>query len=806
MKKILYTLAAVAAIAFTASCNKEAEMGAVRDGDTINATFTIDLPAQVATKAISDGLTAKNLLFYVYDENGKYLENLTQTDKKFENKQTTVSVQLVKGLKYSFGFIAVADDNASGAYAFDPKTKTLTVDYTKMSANDDQFDLFTAALNDYVVTGPFKETVTLHRPLAQVNVGTTDDDIKAAKATGIKTDEMQTSLTFSEVSSVMNFLTGEVSEPKQNVTVKAKVRPLAPAEQLVVADEKYEWIAMAYVLTGTDKALTDVTLDAAISNEAGSMTPLRRQVANAPIQRNHRTNIIGNIFSVTGEFTIIIDEVYDTPDYDYTNTLQLAFFKGGEVTLEKDEVIEHQLVVPNGSDVILNLNGHKISNEKDLWDDTDGIDAWSLISVQGGSLTIKGEGKLDAKENDCYALDVRDGGSLIVEGGEYVGNISAVYVLEGKADIRGGKFDLKQLMTDQSGEGQYRFMVNLLDANRTNKTASAVISGGTFHMFNPGNNAAEGAGTNFLAAGYEATQDGDWYTVSKISVPGATYDGTRYETIEAAFAAALAASDNSPVIELGKGTYAPGYDFAFENPSVQMNVTVKAEDGLQPEQVVISTRLAMSASSAQKVKTGSSLTVKGVSFTESTTTNTKNDATHYYRSGSEASSLYIFGGITLTVEDCVFNLNDTAGKATGIVSWGDAATKLIVKNSIFNCNTYCKPMQVGNGDNEITGCVFNSPKKYAVQVNHYSAGDHGKLVMKDCSFTNSKFCLALDKRQEAYYNLDITLSNNTKDVTGILYAHSDDPAIWNTVVINGKDVPDYTEAELTEMGWGIYLP
>ena len=118
----------------------------------------------------------------------------------------------------------------------------------------------------------------------------------------------------------------------------------------------------------------------------------------------------------------------------------------------------------------------------------------------------------------------------------------------------------------------------------------------------------------------------------------------------------------------------------------------------------------------------------------------------------------------------------------------------------------CKPIQIGNGDNEITGCVFNSPKKYAVQVNHYKAEHNGKLVMKDCSFTNSKFCLALDSRQEAYYNLDITLSNNTKDATGILYAHSNDPAIWNTVVINGKNVPDYTEAELTEMGWGIYLP
>ena len=797
MKKILYILAGITAMFVTASCARENVPAA--KGDAATATFTIALPDQVATKAISDGLTAKNLLFYVYDENGKYLPELTIDDKTFTDKKTTINVQLVKGLKYSFGFIAVADGNASSAYAFDPATKAITVDYSKMTANDDQFDLFTAALNDFEVTGPFSQTITLTRPLAQVNFGTTEEDINAAKASGILTDDMKTALTFSEVGSAMNFLTGEVTATAQDVLVAAKVRP---AETLTVNGTAYEWVAMAYVLTGADKALNDVSLDAEIANADGPMTPLQRSVANVPIQRNHRTNIIGNLFSVTGEFIIIIDEIFETPDYDYTNTLQLAFFKGGEVTLEKDEVIEHQLVVPAGSNVILNLNGYTISNTEDIW----AGDNWSLISVQGGSLTIKGEGKLDAKENDCYALDIRDGGSLIVEGGEIIGNITAVYVYEGTADIRGGKFSLKQL-ENGTGEAPYRFTINLLDAAGRDGSASAIVSGGSFYMFDPGNNAAEGAGTNFLADGYDSEKDGDYYSVSRISVPGATYAGTRYDTIEEAYAAALAASDNSPVIELGKGTYAPAYTFAFENPNVLMNVTLKAEDGLQPEKVVISSRLAMSASSAQKVKTGSTLTIKGISFTEAATTVTKNDNTHYYRSGSEAASIYIFGGIVLTVEDCIFNLNDSNGKATAICTWGDANTKLIAKNCTFNCNSLCKPMQLGNGDNEISGCVFDSPKKYGAQINHYKSTDHGKLIVKDCNFINTKYGIALDSRQEAYYNLDVTLSNNTKDADSqILYAHSNNDAVWGTVTINGKSVPDYTDAELTEMGWGIYVP
>jgi|GEM_PF-2173885 len=312
MKKLFYSIAAVAAIVFAASCNKEAETVAT-EGNTVTANFQIALPeSDAATKAISDGLTAKNLLFYVYDEKGKYLPDLAITDQKFNNKTATISVQLIKGLKYSFGFIAVAEGNANSAYTFNPADSTFTVDYTKMTANDDQFDLFTASLNDYNVTGPFSETITLHRPMAQVNFGSSKGDFKAARASGIKVDEMETSFTFSEVGTAMNFLSGKVTATASDVLVGAKVRP---ADSLSVNGKKYNWVAMAYVLTGTDKALADVKLDASIKNADGPMTPVQRIVANVPIQRNHRTNILGNIFSVTADFTIVIDETFDTPDY-----------------------------------------------------------------------------------------------------------------------------------------------------------------------------------------------------------------------------------------------------------------------------------------------------------------------------------------------------------------------------------------------------------------------------------------------------------------------------------------------------------
>lgn len=117
---------------------------------------------------------------------------------------------------------------------------------------------------------------------------------------------------------------------------------------------------------------------------------------------------------------------------------------------------------------------------------------WSLFSVRGGTLTIK-NGTVKAKDNDCYACDVQYGGTLIIEDGTFVGNISAVYVHEGKAEIKGGTFSIVQ--TETEGD-PYRFLLNCYDSNRQAGKASIVVTGGTFENFNPADNAAEGAGTN----------------------------------------------------------------------------------------------------------------------------------------------------------------------------------------------------------------------------------------------------------------------------------------------------------------------
>lgn len=187
--------------------------------------------------------------------------------------------------------------------------------------------------------------------------------------------------------------------------------------------------------------------------------------------------------------------------------LKSVFNEGGVVALANDLVLDRTLSVPAGKEVVIDLNGKTISNTADLWDVPNKFaNNWSLLSVKGGILTIKGSGTLQAKENDCYAVDVQDGGTVVIEDGTYVGNIHAVYVQKGTAEIKGGKYSIQQ--TYPEAAKAYGFVLNCFDENRKNGTAKILVSGGEFVKFNPADCAAEGAGTNFVIAGYKSVASG----------------------------------------------------------------------------------------------------------------------------------------------------------------------------------------------------------------------------------------------------------------------------------------------------------
>lgn len=209
------------------------------------------------------------------------------------------------------------------------------------------------------------------------------------------------------------------------------------------------------------------------------------------------------------------NEVTASRVVEFYSALEMAAQTGGQLTLQEDMELSKTVVVPEGKTLELDLGGHTLRNTSNIWDEQG--DQWSYLSVRGGTLIIK-NGTIDAKENDCYAIDVQDGGKVIIESGTYKGNVHAVYVTNGEIEIKGGTFSVKQKYPDPAKADE--FVINCYDASYKNGTASVTITGGSFENFNPANCKAEGLGTNFVPEGYcskiSDSQDGKTiYTVTQ---------------------------------------------------------------------------------------------------------------------------------------------------------------------------------------------------------------------------------------------------------------------------------------------------
>ena len=220
------------------------------------------------------------------------------------------------------------------------------------------------------------------------------------------------------------------------------------------------------------------------------------------------------------QFLLKYATIVGTPEAVNTLTGTIDFTKK-DIVFNDNLVTDTQINITDGVHIV-NLNGNQITPNPDtvIFNDNAGVKTWSLLSVSGSTadVTIEGNGSIIATPDDSYAIDVRDGAKLTIVDGEFVGNISSVYVLNGELTIKGGTYKIQQL-GNANVQGGYGYVINCLDANYKNGSAKVSIEGGTFYGFNPANN-PEGAGTTYVADGYKVieSQDGEIsvYTVVKI--------------------------------------------------------------------------------------------------------------------------------------------------------------------------------------------------------------------------------------------------------------------------------------------------
>ena len=718
MKSFKY-LTAAALTLLAVGCNKE-QVTEVPDGQMVDVTFTAALPGEMATKAFGDGQTAKNLYVSVYENDAEKTKLGLDKTATFTDLKTQVKFSLVKGKTYNFVFWAQAE----GAPYDVTDLKNIKVkDYTT-GANDEKRDAFYATRKELKVNGALTETIKLYRPFAQVNFATADyaDAMKAGFNPAVS------SFTASEAATTFDTFAEEGKDKVEVALTETEI----PADVLKTLDGKtYTRLAMNYLIP-IGKQGESHNIDVAATFKANNGEAVTVSAPNAPVQNNYRTNILGNLLTSQVIFNVEIVPIFNEPDNDIDlvnikdeASLRALFATGGEAKLAADLVLDESMVVKAGKEVVLDLNGKTVSNTADLWNES--IDSWSLLSVRGGSLTIKGAGTLQAKENDCFAVDVQDGGTVVIEDGTYVGNVHAVYVYEGTAEIKGGKYSIQQL---SSNPDPYGYVLNCYDKNRENGTAKIIVTGGEFVKFNPADCAAEGAHTNFLADGYKSTQIGDSYFVTKAGVTPVANDAGLRDALNSSEGTVATINlvsgefnwpDNKSdsgqkwpktinvvgtnpevcSVKLNAGSYPEDCDVLFENITIDNAVGCKYEEAALAQMVRVKNVTVKNCviKNQFRILAKDVVNISDCKFVNRNASGFDGYCLNYYG----------YSGSRVNVENCVF---DATQKAIVIYAESPAEYNLNVENCKFSASD-------------------RTTDKAAIQM-HTEWGISGTVTIKDC--------------------------------------------------------------------------
>lgn len=234
--------------------------------------------------------------------------------------------------------------------------------------------------------------------------------------------------------------------------------------------------------------------------------------------------------------------------------------KGKTITLLADVEQNTQLAI--NKSITLDLNGKTIKNTVDIWGDT----ANAILSITNGAkVTITGNGIMDAKENDCYTINVVKG-DLTIENGTFYGNVSVVQVQEGTLSVKGGTFDLHQ-----KWEGSSKYLFNCIDEAYVDGSANVAISGGTFVGFDPNvspEQKVDGKTPSFAAPGVGITknENGSFTAAAGMTAQILDKDGNSVKAYKTLAEAVAAAQDGQTVRLLA--------DVAESSIKVNANITI----------------------------------------------------------------------------------------------------------------------------------------------------------------------------------------------------------------------------------------
>lgn len=330
-------------ILFTTACTSDIKED--QKGILTEISLTINWDVDPVTRAISDGKCVDKLIYAVMTAEGEFISRSEKIlTSGVPSGEVTMNASLVGGKTYKV--VCWAQSSKCDAYTVSDDM-VLSVDYNG-AANDELRDAF------YGVSEPFtlsqaQAEVTLRRPFAQLNAGTHTFDWEFV--TGRHGyDVKKSAAKVRGVADKLNLLDGTISG-----SVAAQFTPAdLPAEMLKAdvdgngSEEDYTYLFMSYILAGDEPSYHSV--DIHFLDEDGMSVMFEDPgLANVKLQRNQRTDFVGQVLSDEGtlnpreykaetrvyhnigEGTVLSDIIYDMSGHD---ALQFASENGQKMTLD----------------------------------------------------------------------------------------------------------------------------------------------------------------------------------------------------------------------------------------------------------------------------------------------------------------------------------------------------------------------------------------------------------------------------------------------------------------------------------------
>ena len=428
--------------------------------------------------------------------------------------------------------------------------------------------------------------------------------------------------------------------------------------------------------------------------------------------------------------------------------------KGKTITLLADVEQNTQLTI--NKNITLDLNGKTIKNTADIWGDN----ANAILSITNGAkVTITGNGTIDAKENDCYTINVVKG-DLTIENGTFYGNVSVVQMEEGTLSVKGGTFDLHQ-----KWEGSSKYLFNCIDSEFTSGNAKVAISGGTFVGFDPNvspEQKVDGKTPSFAAPGVGITknENGSFTAAAGMTAQILDKDGNSVKAYRTLADAVAAAEDGQTVRLLadveqntqliinksitldlnGKTIKISGYTAEKAQVSVKGNLTI--QDSSEAQTGKICSDYTGTAGRVVSVENGGKLTIAGGTITTEG------------MSGPSGSAVYIASGAEVNMTGGAVKVDAKRGNvamnvkgSTGVFTMSGGS---VIAEAGDGTETYITAISGSSGSTiQISAGTVSGPQALFARssATTITGGSFtGSITVKNGSISGGTFDRALDKK------------------------------------------------------------